>query len=113
MEFVGKRVRKEFLGFGVYTGIVKSYNSGSGLFEIVYEDGDSEELKFSQVASILEEQPAAAVSAAELTDRIGRKRKKRRKSAIIGDSGNDSANLVCASATGLGEEFGGVNAKKL
>ncbi|KAG4191884.1 hypothetical protein ERO13_A07G122450v2 [Gossypium hirsutum] len=53
MEFVGKSVKKEFKGFGLHSGTVNSFDSSSGFFEIVYEDGDSEELDFHQVASLV------------------------------------------------------------
>jgi len=96
MEFVGKSVNKKFNGFGVFKGYVKSYDESSGFFEIKYEDGDFEELDFSKVASLLEEEKeAAGVSAAGPVDpkpRLGRKLKKRRraepKKPESGESGN-------------------------
>ncbi|KAA8528057.1 hypothetical protein F0562_035074 [Nyssa sinensis] len=94
MEFVGKTVRKEFKGFGVFSGIVKSYDRSTGFYEIVYEDGDSEELDLSEVASLLG--GMVVDQSGELTKkpRVGRKPKKRRRVETRGDSGNNSANLM-------------------
>ncbi|KAJ1420637.1 Zinc finger, PHD-type [Sesbania bispinosa] len=75
MEFVGKSVKKEVKGAGIVSGTVKSYDPSSGFFEILYEDGDSEELESSDVASLLEFQPELA----KAKPRVGRKPKKRRR----------------------------------
>ncbi|KAE8712190.1 DNA binding,zinc ion binding,DNA binding, putative isoform 2 [Hibiscus syriacus] len=53
MEFVGKSVKKEFKGFGLHSGTVDSFDSSSGVFKILYEDGHSEELDLHQVASLV------------------------------------------------------------
>ncbi|KDP22133.1 hypothetical protein JCGZ_25964 [Jatropha curcas] len=76
MEFIGRIVDKEFKGYGVYSGVVQSYDPSSGFFEIVYEDGDSEELDFSEVVSLLERKEAVPV---DHKHRLGRRPKKRRR----------------------------------
>ncbi|KAL3529989.1 hypothetical protein ACH5RR_009311 [Cinchona calisaya] len=53
MEYVERKVKKEFQGYGIFTGTVRSYDSRSGYFRIEYEDGDSEELELSEMASLL------------------------------------------------------------
>ncbi|KAA3458919.1 DDT domain-containing protein PTM-like isoform X1 [Gossypium australe] len=87
MEFVGKSVKKEFKGFGLHSGTVNSFDSSSGFFEIVYEDGDSEELDFHQVASlvmadgsnpILEPRSDPELEVLREKPRVGRPRKRRR-----------------------------------
>jgi len=99
MEFVGRTVKKAFKGFGVFSGTVRSYDASSGVFEIVYEDGDSEDLELSEVASLLEgNEEAGAGELAQEKPRLGRKPKKRRrierKREIRGRSGNVSVNSV-------------------
>lgn len=100
MEFVGKAVKKEVKGFGIISGTVKSYDSASGFLEIVYEDGDSEELESSDVASLLQFQPESV----KAKPRVGRKPKKRcrveRKRDVGAGSGNVRENLV-AEGTGF------------
>ncbi|XP_038709113.1 DDT domain-containing protein PTM-like isoform X1 [Tripterygium wilfordii] len=80
MEYVGKTLYKEFAGFGVFAGIVKSYDSASGLFEIIYEYGDTEELELPVVASLLGVSPSLAPAQEVVKERVrlGRKSKKRR-----------------------------------
>ncbi|XP_027360332.1 DDT domain-containing protein PTM isoform X2 [Abrus precatorius] len=103
MEFVGKSVKKEVKGVGVISGTVKSYDPSSGFFEILYQDGVSEELEASDVASLIQFQPHLA----KAKPRVGRKPKKRRrlerKREIEAASGNVSENLVAE-----GSEFRGV-----
>lgn len=83
MEFIGKTVKKEFKGFGTFTGVVQSYNESSGFFEIVYEDGDSEELDLYEVASLVkaESNGERGVESNQVFEkpRVGRKPKKRRR----------------------------------
>lgn len=94
MEFVGKTVKKEVEGVGIISGTVKSYDSSSGFVEIVCEDGNSEELESSDVASLLQGEPELE----KVKRRVGRKPKKRRrverKDETSGSSGNTSENLV-------------------
>ncbi|KAJ9699202.1 hypothetical protein PVL29_008014 [Vitis rotundifolia] len=98
MEFVGRPVKKEFHGFGIFSGLVKSYDPESGFFEVLYEDGDSEELEWSELALLLEGE-VADPGLVELTQkpRVGRKPKKRRrveiKPEIPENSGNSSGHL--------------------
>lgn len=90
MEFVGRKVKKEVLGFGICTGVVKYYNSETCLLEISYDNGDSEQLDFSQLASILDQlQPNSATA----DDMIGRKPKRRWEDEALVDSGNDSGDF--------------------
>lgn len=94
MEFVGRAVKKEFKGRGIHLGIVKSFDSSSGLFEVEFEGGDSEELDLSEVSLLLEGQSQPV----EKKPGRGRKPKKRRKTESkceIGDvSANAGRNLV-------------------
>lgn len=53
MEYVGRKVKKEFQGYGIFTGTVRSHDSSSGYFRIEYEDGDSEELDLFEMSSLL------------------------------------------------------------
>lgn len=91
MEFVGRTVRKEFEGLGVFSGIVRSYDPSSGFFEVVYDDGDSEELDWAEV-SFLVEGKVQLVGDEVKPSRLGRKPKKRRRvekrHEIPGESGN-------------------------
>ena len=50
---LGRDVRKRFLGYGVFSGKVVSYNPDSGLYGIEYEDGEYEELDELKVQSVL------------------------------------------------------------
>ena len=112
MEFVGRTVKKDFKGFGVFAGTVRSYDASSGLYEIVYAGGDSEELDYSQLASVFQakqgEEEEASQDLAQEKPRLGRKPKKRRrverKHEVRGGSGNNaSVNFV----TDLNNGFGG------
>ncbi|XVE59950.1 hypothetical protein DITRI_Ditri05aG0087600 [Diplodiscus trichospermus] len=87
MEFVGKSVKKNFEGFGFVPGTVNSFDFSSGIFKIVYEDGNSEELNFHQVASLVmaddsnptqEPRPDSGLQAVRDKPRVGRPRKRRR-----------------------------------
>ncbi|KAJ0084474.1 hypothetical protein Patl1_29477 [Pistacia atlantica] len=97
MEFIGRTLKKEFQGFGVFTGTIQSYDESSKYFEIVYEDGDSEELDFSEVVSLLENDKVK-VSEEGLAhvkpSRGGRKPKKRRRmERKRGESGKSDETL--------------------
>ncbi|KAF0907387.1 hypothetical protein E2562_015879 [Oryza meyeriana var. granulata] len=50
---VGRAVRKEFPGFGVFDGVVESYDAEAGYFRVMYEDGDSEEVELGEMAGML------------------------------------------------------------
>ncbi|KAI4306753.1 hypothetical protein L6164_030005 [Bauhinia variegata] len=93
MEFVGKTVQKEVEEGGIVSGTVKSYDPSSGFVEIAYEDGDSEELESSELAS----PPKGEPEFGRVESRVGRKPKKRRRVDRKlenggGDSGNESEN---------------------
>ncbi|KAF5186897.1 Ddt domain-containing protein ptm [Thalictrum thalictroides] len=95
MELVGKTVKKEFLGLGIIKGIVKSYDPINQFFEILYEDGDSEELDCNEIVSILEGN-VEGISFGEKKIQEGRiegsrPKKKRRRDAICKD---DSGNFI-------------------
>ena len=62
---------------------VKSFDQESGFFEILYEDGDSEELEWSELALLLDGE-VVDPGLVELTQkpRVGRKPKKRRRVEI-------------------------------
>ncbi|URE30883.1 PHD finger family protein [Musa troglodytarum] len=55
MELVGRAVKKRFPGFGTFSGVVKSYDPSAGYFKVLYEDGDSEEVDYGEIASMLME----------------------------------------------------------
>ncbi|XVF04793.1 hypothetical protein REPUB_Repub05bG0116000 [Reevesia pubescens] len=87
MEFVGKSVKKKLKGFGLFSGLVNSFDSSSGFFQIVYEDGDSEELNFHQLASLVmvddsnpthDPIPDPGLEVVLEKPRVGRPRKRRR-----------------------------------
>lgn len=52
-DLVGRAVRKAFPGFGVFSGVVESYDAEAGYFRVLYEDGDSEEIDGDEMGSIL------------------------------------------------------------
>ncbi|GMI89092.1 DDT-PHD PROTEIN3 [Hibiscus trionum] len=87
MEFLGKCVKKEFKGSGLHSGTVDSFDSSSGFFKIVYEDGHSEELDFHQVASFVmadasnptfDPRSDPELEVVREKPRVGRPRKRRR-----------------------------------
>lgn len=94
MEFVGRTLKKEFKGFGVFSGVVKSYDSSSEFFEIGYEDGDSEEIEFSELAALLDVDGVLRDHSPSLLakkpSRAGRRPKKRRKVLGSSNSGNEN-----------------------
>ncbi|GAB2277054.1 hypothetical protein Dimus_011762 [Dionaea muscipula] len=102
MEFVGRNVMKEFSGYGVFKGVVESYDSSSGYFRIVYEDGDSEEVDLSEVSLLI--RPSGSVPADEKVKKPGRKSKRRRR--IWADSGTGFNNS--AKSSGISEIEGGL-----
>ncbi|XP_072958753.1 DDT domain-containing protein PTM [Typha angustifolia] len=87
MELVGRTVRKKFPGFGTYNGVVESYDVAAGYFKVLYEDGDSEEVDFEEIASLLMEmgeQPPTVV--ARRSNRGRRPKKRRRAESNQGDA---------------------------
>ena len=53
VELVGQPVRKSFGALGVFDGVVVSVSKRRGLYRIVYQDGDREELVHSEVQAVL------------------------------------------------------------
>lgn len=90
MEFVGRKVRKEFEGYGVFSGVVKSYDSSSGFFEIGYDDGDSEEIDFPELAALMDVDGVLTDYSPSLLAKKPSKRrpKKRRRVFASSNSGN-------------------------
>lgn len=95
-------MRKEFKGFGVFAGVVKSYDSPSGFFEIGYEDGDSEEIDFSELAALLEVDGVVMEHSPSLvtkkSSRVGKRPKKRRR--VLGSSNSGNENDFSSSSSG-------------
>ncbi|KAL6199678.1 hypothetical protein ACLB2K_029461 [Fragaria x ananassa] len=81
MEFVGKSVTKELEGLA---GTVKSYSASSGFFQVVFEDGTSEEFDSAQLSLLL----AAAPEPDPLQVKPGRPARKPRKRRRTGNSGS-------------------------
>ncbi|KAM0823271.1 hypothetical protein ACQ4PT_070973 [Festuca glaucescens] len=92
-ELVGRAVKKAFPGFGVFSGVVESYDAQAGYFRVLYEDGDSEEVDGDEMASILvgapmPPQPETPGGSA------GKRPKKRRRGDEESPQGNVSAAVV-------------------
>ncbi|XP_020086891.1 DDT domain-containing protein PTM [Ananas comosus] len=79
MELVGSVVRKTFPGLGTYEGVVESYDASTRFFKVLYEDGDTEEVDFGEIASMLGEVGELPHVEAEGMDDHGRRPKKRRR----------------------------------
>ncbi|CAN4120975.1 unnamed protein product [Withania somnifera] len=77
-DYIGRRVNKEVKGVGT----VKSYNSGTGVFEIVYDAGDSEALNLSQLICLLNGLPLHNQQQLISTSTDGRKPPKRQRIEI-------------------------------
>ncbi|KAL2941978.1 DDT domain-containing protein PTM [Bienertia sinuspersici] len=95
MEFVGKTVKKDFKGFGVFEGVVESFDSSTGFFKILYEDGDSEEADLSEVSRLVSSYSSLSVAHSIVENqksgkKVGRKPKKRRRT----DPGKSCDNLA-------------------
>ncbi|XP_073114009.1 DDT domain-containing protein PTM isoform X2 [Elaeis guineensis] len=82
MELVGRAVRKRFPGFGIFEGMVESYDPSVGYFKVVYEDGDSEEVDFGEIALMLTEmgESSPLPEGQPRRSNRGRRPKKRRRS---------------------------------
>ncbi|XP_073292383.1 DDT domain-containing protein PTM-like isoform X1 [Primulina huaijiensis] len=94
MEFVGRRVKKEFEGHGTFFGVVQSYQPNTGFFKIVYEDGDSEELEFSEVALLLVPLEPLPQPSPQQLESSARKRGRKPKKCRITDTGKSDDNSV-------------------
>ncbi|KAF3625903.1 putative hexokinase-3-like [Capsicum annuum] len=78
-DYIGRRVNKEVKGVGT----VKSYNSGTGSFEIVYDSGDSEVVEMSHLICLFNGSSELQQPIPNST--VGRKPKKRQR------TGNNNA----------------------
>ncbi|KAL9250039.1 DDT domain-containing protein [Drosera capensis] len=101
MDLVGKAVTKRFPGFGVSKGVVDSYDSSTGFFRIVYEDGDSEGVELYEVITLL--RPPGGEE--KVTKRPGRKPKRRRRTGVNSGKGFDGLGVDSARSSG-GSEIG-------
>ncbi|XP_071696426.1 DDT domain-containing protein PTM-like [Rutidosis leptorrhynchoides] len=85
MEFVGRTVRKELKGIGVFNGTVKSYDLSTKLFEIGYEDRDSEEIDHNELSALIEfDGVCTDQSQSQSQSRVLRRPKK--KARVFGES---------------------------
>ncbi|TVT98004.1 hypothetical protein EJB05_56721, partial [Eragrostis curvula] len=75
---VGRAVKKAFPGYGVFNGVVESYDDEAGYFRVLYEDGDSEEVDADEMAEILVGGPAMP-PVPRTPESAGRRPKKRRR----------------------------------
>ncbi|KAJ4815030.1 PHD finger family protein [Rhynchospora pubera] len=55
MDLVGKPICKKLNRYGVYKGVVDSFDPEAGCFKVSYEDGDSAKLYLQEVRSMLAE----------------------------------------------------------
>lgn len=94
MEYVGRRVKKKFRGNGTHFGLVQAYEAATGLFKIVYDDGDSEELELKEVVSslLMSGEPPPPQPLGSSAGRVGRKPKKRCRIGVPGKGSINSAN---------------------
>ncbi|XP_074321250.1 DDT domain-containing protein PTM [Silene latifolia] len=87
MDFVGKSITKEFEGFGVFRGVIDSFDSATGFYRIMYEDGDSEEIDSAQVSKLI----SNSLHVGPVT--AGRKPKCRPNNGPLHDPGKIDVNL--------------------
>ncbi|KAJ8751271.1 hypothetical protein K2173_016452 [Erythroxylum novogranatense] len=92
MEFVGKFVKKSLKGIGV----VQSYDASSGFFMIAYDDGDSEELRVSEVFELVVDAPIGYKT------RVDRRPKKRCRV----NRGNEAGVAESGTSNPIGETLG-------
>uniref|UniRef100_A0A0D9X2I4 PHD-type domain-containing protein n=1 Tax=Leersia perrieri TaxID=77586 RepID=A0A0D9X2I4_9ORYZ len=101
---VGRAVRKGFPGFGVFDGVVESYDSEAGYFRVMYEDGDSEEVEFGEVEGMLVgSMPPILTGASAAAASPGGRRPKKRRRADEGGAvtvGMESDSVVLAVPAG-------------
>ncbi|XP_057790212.1 DDT domain-containing protein PTM-like isoform X2 [Salvia miltiorrhiza] len=91
MDYVGRRVKKEFKGHGTFFGLVKAYDAATGFFKIVYDDGDSEELELTEVSLLsMSAEPPPPQPSGSSAGRLGRKPKKRRRIGVTGKDDDNS-----------------------
>ncbi|GER55040.1 PHD-finger and DNA binding domain-containing protein [Striga asiatica] len=89
MEYVGRRVTKEFQGHGTNFGLVQAYEPATGVFKIENDGGVSEELELANVSSLMlsTESPPPPPSGAPI-----RKRGRPKKRRCIVNEGTDNCN---------------------
>ncbi|KAF8009250.1 hypothetical protein BT93_J0287 [Corymbia citriodora subsp. variegata] len=109
MEFVGRTVAKGFQGFPNFPGTVRSYDSVTGRFTIVYGDGHSEEMEPREMAALLREGSGADAAGGTGPARPGRRSKKRRHAGAegAGNASNDREIVVGLEAVGNEGSLGG------
>ncbi|KAJ0978019.1 hypothetical protein J5N97_013493 [Dioscorea zingiberensis] len=104
MELVGRAVKKEFPGFGTFTGVVESYDSTAGYFRIQYEDGDSEEVDFEEIVEILRGMGEPLPVGHMRRSARGRRPKKRRRIEVdsrgLGDGCTEECSVVSVEQCG-------------
>ncbi|PIM98638.1 hypothetical protein CDL12_28880 [Handroanthus impetiginosus] len=106
MEYVGRRVKKEFQGKGTCFGLVQTYEPSTGSFKIVYDNGDSEDLDLSEVFSFLvSTEPLPPRPSEPPAKRPGRKPKKRRRIVNEG-TGNDNSIIESGNCDNLADKEG-------
>lgn len=91
MDLIGTRIKKNFQGFGIYNGIIESFEPTTGFFKVLYEDGDSEDLEFSEIQSILNETSQASQNSELSARKQGRP--SNRKNKLEGESSVKSETL--------------------
>ena len=55
-EWIGRRVRRSFAGYGIFNGVIVSSSRGTGRarwFQVKYEDGDADELDAEEVVKYI------------------------------------------------------------
>ncbi|XP_047323085.1 DDT domain-containing protein PTM-like [Impatiens glandulifera] len=103
MEFVGRMLKKQFVGRPIaVTGVVNLYDQSTGLFDVSYEDGCTEQLNLSEVTSLtgqmLLNDQSASGEITKKKSKVGRKPKKRRRLQVLNpDSGKSSDTLISSS----------------
>ncbi|KAL0911015.1 hypothetical protein M5K25_019115 [Dendrobium thyrsiflorum] len=120
MELVGLAVRKCLLGLGSISGVVESYDASTGYFNILYDDGTSEEVDINKIALILREMGHEPSRAGALLHRRGRGRPRKKRyrldpvegHVVDGVPADARANGFCTGSSWLGsmvhsDELGG------
>ncbi|KAL6563881.1 hypothetical protein OROHE_005121 [Orobanche hederae] len=103
MEYVGRRLKKEFKGHGTLFGLIQAYEPETGVFKIVYDVGDSEELKLSEVYSLLLSVGPPPLQPTAFSARKQERDQKKRRRIVNKGKGSDNSlmesgvteNLVC------------------
>ncbi|CAM6112725.1 unnamed protein product [Calypogeia fissa] len=89
--YVGRTVKKFFLGFGYFHGKVISFNRSRKFYKVKYDDGDREELDFKELKEVLvdddckETQPLRLPSSTVKPMSSGRRGRKRKRDSAEKD----------------------------